>query len=140
MRERRTRPEGWRTLKVGELVLWWTTSPPWSAPAPDQLGCLVVRVTVTIERADGSGKRLVATLHGRRALALSVAGLAEAPTIAIEAAAVKRLVETAAPRGAWPTGTGAWRTAVELPARPLPRELALLPEHLTAAAVVWQRA
>lgn len=144
MRERRTRPQGWRTLHVGDLVLWWTVSAPRVtavlASGPDTVTCQAVSLTITVERADGSGQKLVATVRGERALAVPAAGFADVQTIAIEPAAVRRLVETAAPRGAWPTGKGVWRTELALPARPLPTELTFRPEHLDRLEVVWSRA
>lgn len=143
MRKPRTRPEGWRTLKVGELVLWWTVGQPRVTAelsgGPDRATCQAIRLTVTVERADGSGKKLVATVQGQRALTVPVAGFTDVQTIAIEPAAVRRLVETAAPRGAWPTGPGVLRCALELPSRPLPTDLTFRPEHLDRLEVVWAR-
>lgn len=143
MRERRTRPQGWRNLHVGELVLWWTVGAPRVtavlARGPGTATCQAISVTLTVERADGSGQKLVATVRGERALAVPAAGFADVQTIAIEPAAVRRLVETAAPRGAWPTGKGVWRTELVLPSRPLPTDLSFRPEHLDHLAVVWSR-
>ncbi len=123
MKERRSRPEGWRALRVGELELWWTASAP---RVTAQLATLAqaIAITLSVERADGSGKKLVATLRART-------GLRGAQTIAVEPAAVRRLVETAAPRGAWPTGIGTWKTEVEL------ADVALRPEHLDD--LVWTK-
>ena len=143
MRERRTRPAGWRNLHVGELVLWWTVGAPRVTAVlgggPMAATCQAITLTVTVERADGSGKKLVATIRGQRALTVPAAGFTDVQTIAIEPAAVRRLVETAAPGGAWPTGKGVWRTELELPARPLPTDLSFRPEHLDRLAVVWSR-
>lgn len=143
MHERRKRPAGWRTLRVGELELWWTVGAPRvTARLPGEPGEALaqeVAITIAVERADGSGKKLVATVRGRRALCVSAAGFRDVQTIAIEPAAVRRLVELAAPRGAWPTGTGTWRTELELPQRPLPDDLAFRPEHLDGLAVLWTK-
>ena len=143
MRETRKRPKGWRTLRVGELELWWTVGEPrvtarlptTSNEAPTQ----AIAITLAVERADGSGKKLVATIRGHRALCVPSAGFDDVQTIAIEPAAVRRLVETAAPRGAWPTGSGTWKTELELPQRPLPGDLGFRPEHLDGLALVWSK-
>jgi hypothetical protein len=141
MRERRKRPEGWRSLRVGELELWWGVGEPRvTARLPGDPGeplAQAIALTVTVVRADGSGKKLVVTVRGRRALAVPAAGFRDVQTIAIEPGAVRRLVEQAAPRGAWPTGPGTWTAELELPQRPLPRELAFKPEHLDGLALVW---
>ena len=102
IRMRRERPEGWRTLKLGALELWWGASEPRVTPE-------VIDRTLTIVRADGSGKQLVVRIRGVRTLATRLV-----TTIAIEPAHVRRFVEQAAPRGAWPTGTGSVRTEIEL--------------------------
>ena len=143
MREPRKRPEGWRTLRVGELDLWWTVGAPRvTARLPGEAGealAQTIAITLAVERADGSGKKLVATIRGRRALSVPAAGFRDVQTIAVEPASVRRLVELAAPRGAWPTGTGTWRTELELPQRPLPDDLAFRPEHLDRLALVWTK-
>ena len=158
VRERRERPEGWRTLKVGDLELWWTvgaprvtaklpgeagdrTALPSGSASRSASGALVqaIAITIAVERADGSGKKLVATVRGRRALCAPVAGFRDAQTIAVEPASVRRLVELAAPRGSWPTGTGTLRTDFDLPQLPLPTELAFRPEHLDGLALVWAK-
>ena len=143
MRARRARPEGWRTLKVGELELWWTVGAPRVTAklpgAPGEALAQAIAITVAVKRADGSGKKLVATIRGRRALAVPAAGFRDVQTIAIEPASVRRLVELAAPRGAWPTGTGTWKTELDLPQRPLPTDLAFRPEHLDGLALVWSK-
>ena len=143
MREQRKRPEGWRTLRVGELDLWWTVGAPRvTARLPGEAGealAQTIAITLAVERADGSGKKLVATIRGRRALSVPAAGFRDVQTIAVEPASVRRLVELAAPRGAWPTGTGTWRTELELPQRPLPDDLAFRPEHLDRLALVWTK-
>ena len=102
MNERRERPEGWHTLKLGALTLWWGASEPRITPD-------AIARTLTIVRADGSGKQLVVVIRGKRTLATRAIA-----TIAIEPAHVRRFVEQAAPRGAWPTGTGSVRTEIEL--------------------------
>ena len=143
MRERRERPAGWRTLRVGELELWWTVGASRvTARLPGDPGealAQTIAITLTIQRADGSGKKLVATIRGRRALAVPAAGFRDVQTIAVEPAAVRRLVELAAPRGAWPTGTGTWQTELELPQRPLPDDLAFRPEHLDKLTAIWRK-
>jgi len=143
VREQRKRPEGWRTLRVGELDLWWTVGAPRvTARLPGEAGealAQTIAITLAVERADGSGKKLVATIRGRRALSVPAAGFRDVQTIAVEPASVRRLVELAAPRGAWPTGTGTWRTELELPQRPLPDDLAFRPEHLDRLALVWTK-
>lgn len=143
MRERRTRPAGWRNLHVGGLALWWTVGKPrvaaQLASAPGGAPYHAISLTITVERVDGSGQKLVATVHGQRALALPAAGFADVQTIAVEPSAVRRLVETAAPGGAWPTGKGVWRTELTLPSRPLPTDLSFRPEHLDRLTVVWSR-
>ncbi len=115
MREKRQRPAGWRTLRVGALELWWSAGEPRVTTAlPGEAGAALtqaITVTLAIERADGSGKQLVATLRGRR-----VAGRpGAAAAISVEPDTVRRIVEAAAPRGAWPTGTGTVRLAGTLP-------------------------
>ena len=57
----RRRPDGWRTIKVGQLELWWTTSEPRVAA---QLATMqtAYSVTLTVVRSDGSGQKLVAAL------------------------------------------------------------------------------
>ena len=90
-------------------------------------------------RSDGSGKKLVASIRGHRALCVPAAGFRDVQTIAIEPAAVRRLVELAAPRGAWPTGTGTWKTELELPQKPLPTDLAFREEHLAGLTVLWKK-
>ena len=143
MRERRTRPDGWRTLKLGDLVLWWTVGAPRVTAtlpgAPGEALAQAISITIAVERADGSGKKLVATVRGRRALCVPAAGFRDVQTIAVEPASVRRLVELAAPRGAWPTGTGTLRTDLALPEVPLPTELAFRPEHLDGLALVWAK-
>ena len=143
VRETRKRPQGWRTLKVGALELWWTVGAPRVvARLPTEPGeALVQKITITIavERADGSGKKLVAKVHGRRALCVPAAGFDDVQTIAVEPAAVRRLVELAAPRGAWPTGRGTLQAEVTLPQRPLPDDLAFRPEHLAGLTVLWTK-
>jgi len=103
----RRRPDGWRTIKVGQLELWWTTSEPRVAA---QLATMqtAYSVTLTVVRSDGSGQKLVATLRGTRPLAMR-----DQP-IAVEPAQVKRVVEQAAPRGAWPTGTSTWKLELDV--------------------------
>src|SRR5262249_7043879 len=96
-------------------------------------------LSLVVERADGSGKKLVATIRGRRGLAIPSAGFSDVQSIAIEPSAVRRLVELAAPRGAWPTGVRSWHTQLELPERPLPDDLAFRPEHLDALTLVWRK-
>ena len=115
MKAKRPRPDGWRTLRVGALELWWGAGEPRvTTPLPGEAGAPLtqaITVTVAIERADGSGKKLVATLRGRR-----VAGRpGAAATITVEPDTVRRLVEAAAPRGAWTTGTGTVRLDGTLP-------------------------
>jgi hypothetical protein len=143
MREIRKRPKGWRTLKVGELELWWTVGAPRVvATLPGKPGEAItqaITVSLVVERADGSGKKLVATVRGKRGLSIPAAGFDNVQSIAIEPAAVRRLVESAAPRGAWPTGVGAWETELALPARPLPDDLAFRPEHLDGLTLVWTK-
>ena len=143
MKELRKRPQGWRTIRVGELELWWTVGEPRVTAtlpgAPGEALAQDVSLSLTVVRADGSGKKLVASIHGRRALCVPAAGFRDVQTIAIEPAAVRRLVELAAPRGAWPTGTGTWKTELELPQRPLPTDLAFRPEHLDGLTVLWAK-
>ena len=143
MHERRKRPAGWRTLRVGDLELWWTVGEPRvTARLPSDPGDAVtqaIEITVVVERADRSGKKLVAKVRGRRALCVPAAGFRDVQTIAVAPAAVRRLVELAAPRGAWPTGTGTWSTEIALPQAPLPTELAFHPEHLDHLDVVWSK-
>lgn len=143
MREIRKRPQGWRTIRVGELEMWWTVAEPHvTARLPGDPGEAVsqaISISLTIERADGSGKKLVASIRGRRALCVPAVGFRDVQTIAIEPATVRRLVEIAAPRGAWPTGPGTLRTELELPQRPLPTDLAFRPEHLAGLALVWKK-
>jgi len=143
MREIRKRPAGWRTLRVGELELWWTVGKPRvTATLPTEPGPAIlqaIELSLVVERADGSGKKLVATVRGRRGLTIPAAGFNDVQSIAIEPAAVRRLVELAAPRGAWPTGVGTWTTELELPQRPLPEDLSFRPEHLDALRIVWRK-
>ena len=100
---------------------------------------MLIEITLAVERADGSGKKLVATIRGRRALAVPAAGFRDVQTISVEPASVRRLVELAAPRGAWPTGVGTWKTELELVERELPEDLAFRPEHLDGLTVVWKK-
>lgn len=143
MRERRERPQGWRTLRVGELELWWTVGEPRVTArlpgAPGEALAQAIAITLTVVRADGSGKKLVATIRGRRALCVPAAGFRDVQTIAVEPASVRRFVELAAPRGAWPTGTGTWKTELALPQRSLPDDLAFRPEHLDGLEIVWTK-
>ena len=143
MRERRKRPEGWRTLRVGDLELWWGVGEPRVTATlpgdPAEALAQAIALTLTVVRADGSGKKLVVTVRGRRALAVPVAGFRDVQTIAIEPGAVRRLVELAAPRGAWPTGTGTWRAELELRQRSLPAELTFRSDHLDGLTVVWTK-
>ncbi|MCX5744804.1 MAG: hypothetical protein NT062_20140 [Proteobacteria bacterium] len=142
MRAPRKRPAGWRTLRIGDVDLWWTVGEPRvTARLPTEAGealTQAITITLTVERADGSGKKLVATIRGHRALAVPSAGFRDVQTIAVEPASVRRLVELAAPRGAWPTGTGTWKTELELVTRPLPTELAFRPEHLDDLTLIWR--
>lgn len=143
MRKPRTRPSGWRTLRVGELELWWTVGEPRVTARlptePQEALAQSIQLTVTVVRADGSGKQLVATVRGRRALCVPAAGFRDVQTIAVEPSAVRRLVALAAPGGAWPTGTGTWRTELELPQHPLPTDLSFRPEHLDGLTVLWKK-
>lgn len=143
MKELRKRPQGWRTLRVGELELWWTVGEPRvTATLPGNPGEALaqeISISLTVMRADGSGKKLAAMIRGRRALCVPAAGFRDVQTIAIEPAVVRALVERAAPRGAWPTGTGTWKTELELPQTELPKELAFKPEHLDGLTVVWKK-
>ncbi|HEV7559651.1 MAG TPA: hypothetical protein VGO00_29445 [Kofleriaceae bacterium] len=143
MRPIRKRPSGWRTLRVGELELWWTVGEPRVianlATEPGHAPTQTITLSLVVERADGSGKKLVATIRGRRGLAIPSAGFGDVQSIAVEPSAVRRLVELAAPRGAWPTGVGSWQTELELPERPLPDDLAFRPEHLDALTLVWRK-
>lgn len=143
MRALRKRPAGWRTVSVSGLELWWTVGEPRVTArlpgTPGEALAQTIVVTLVVERADGSGKKLAATIRGKRALAVPAAGFRDVQTIAVSPASVRRLVELAAPRGAWPTGTGTWKTELELPAEPLPEELAFLPEHLDRVALVWSK-
>jgi hypothetical protein len=143
MIEPRKRPEGWRTLRVGELELWWTVGAPRVTARlpgdPAEALAQEIALTLTVVRSDASGKKLVVTVRGKRALAVPSAGFRDVQTIAIEPGAVRRLVELAAPRGAWPTGRGQWSAELELPQRPLPTELAFKPEHLAPLTLVWKK-
>jgi len=143
MREPRKRPKGWRTLRAGELELWWTVGEPRvTARLPrtaNEAPVQEIALTLTVERADGSGKKLVATIRGHRGLAIPAAGFRDVQSVAIEPATVRRLVDDAAPRGAWPTGTGTWRTELELAQRPLPDDLTFRPEHLEGLTVIWKK-
>ena len=62
MRELRKRPEGWRTLRVGELELWWSVGEPRvTARLPGDPGealTQAIALTLTVVRSDGSGKKL----------------------------------------------------------------------------------
>jgi len=131
-------------LRVGELELWWGVGAPRvTARLPGEPGealSQAIALTLTVVRADGSGKQLAVKVRGRRALAVPAAGFRDVQTIAIEPGAVRRLVEQAAPRGAWPTGRGTWTAELELPQRPLPDELAFKPEHLDGRVLVWKDA
>lgn len=143
MKELRKRPHGWRTLRVGELELWWTVGEPRATAtlpgAPGEALAQAISISLTVVRSDGSGKKLVASIRGNRALCVPAAGFRDVQTIAIEPAAVRRLVELAAPRGAWPTGTGTWKTELELPQKPLPTDLAFREEHLAGLTVLWKK-
>jgi hypothetical protein len=144
VKEIRKRPAGWRTLRIGELELWWTVGEPKVTARlpgdPSEGLAQEIALSLTVVRADGCGQKLVATIRGRRALCVPAPGFQTVQTIAIEPASVRRLVELAAPRGAWPTGTGVWKTELVLPHRPLPDDLAFRPEHLDAVTLVWKRA
>jgi hypothetical protein len=144
LRELRKRPEGWRTLRVGELELWWSVGEPRVTTRlpgdPGEALTQAIALTLTVVRSNGSGKKLAVTVRGRRALAVAAAGFRDVPTIAIDPGAVRRLVEHAAPRGAWPTGRGTWTAEIELPQRPVPVDLAFKPEHLVGLALVWKTA
>lgn len=142
MREPRKRPKGWRTVHVGALELWWTVGEPKvlarlgaSGEAPVQL----ITLSLVVERADGSGKKLKATIRGRRGIAIPAAGFRDVQSISIDPAAVRRLVELAAPRGAWPTGVGVWQTELAIPEQSLPDELTFRPEHLDRSTLVWKK-
>lgn len=140
MRELRKKPQGWRNLRVGELELWWTVGVPRItarlAITPGEAPVQQIEVVVVVERADGSGKKLMATLRGHRALCVPVAGFRDAQTFSIEPAAVRRLVEQAAPRGAWPTGSGTIRGELEVTRRALPDDLAFRLEHLDGLTLI----
>ena len=143
MKPRRKRPEGWRTLHVGELELWWTVGAPRVtaklATEPGGAPLQAITLTLAVERADGSGKKLVAKIHGQRGLAIPAAGFRDVQSVAVEPSTVRRLVEMAAPRGAWPTGVGTWQTELELTQRPLPDDLTFRPEHLDGLTVIWKK-
>lgn len=143
MKDLRKRPQGWRTLRVGELELWWTVGEPRATATlpgtPGEVLAQEISISLTVVRADGSGKKLVASIRGRRALCVPAAGFRDVQTIAIEPSAVRRLVELAAPRGAWPTGTGTWKTELELRQVPLPTDLAFREEHLAGLTVLWKK-
>lgn len=142
MRERREKPEGWRNLKVGGLVLWWTVGEPRVTArlgTPGTAPLQAITVTLAVQRTDGSGKQLKATIRGYRAIAVPAAGFRDVQSFAIEPSAVRALVELAAPRGAWPTGTGTWTTELELPQHPLPTDLTFRPEHLAGLKVIWKQ-
>ncbi|CAN5334988.1 hypothetical protein BH11MYX1_BH11MYX1_36960 [soil metagenome] len=98
MRELRKRPEGWRTLRVHELELWWHAGAPRvTAEGMTQR----ITIAVAIERADGSGKQLRVTLRGTRPF--QIGGPA---SFELQPETIRSCVERAAPKGAWPTGTG----------------------------------
>ncbi|MFT3697819.1 MAG: hypothetical protein QM831_32060 [Kofleriaceae bacterium] len=138
MRENRKRPEGWRTIRVGELELWWTVGKP-HVEARLSDGYQHITLSLVVERADGSGKKLKATIHAKRGIAIPAAGFRDVQSVAIEPATVRRLVELAAPKGAWPTGTGMWQTTLDLAQQPLPADTTFRPEHLEGLTVVWQK-
>lgn len=141
MKERHKRPAGWRTLHVGELELWWTVGAPrvTAKLASDGAPLQAITLTLTVERADRSGKKLVAKLHGYRGLAIPAAGFRDVQSIAVEPSTVRRLVDLAAPRGAWPSGSGTVQTEIEVTQRPLPDDLTFRPEHLDGLTVVWKK-
>ncbi len=128
---------------MGELELWWTVGEPRATATlpgtPGEALAQDISISLTVVRADGSGKKLVASIRGRRALCVPAAGFRDVQTIAIEPSAVRRLVELAAPRGAWPTGTGTWKTELELDQHPLPTDLAFREEHLAGLTVLWKK-
>ena len=129
-------------MRVGELDLGWHVGEPRvTARLPGDAGGALtqaIAITLAVERADGSGKKLVAAIRGQRALSVPAAGFRDVQTIAIEPASVRRLVELAAPRGAWPTGTGTIKTEFDLPSRPLPTELAHFADD-AALTLVWSK-
>ncbi len=98
MRELRKRPDGWRTLRVHELDLWWHAG---EAHITAEGLTQHLTIAVSIERADGSGKKVRATLRGTRTFTFGAPA-----TIEIEPDTIRRCVARAAPKGAWPTGTG----------------------------------
>ncbi len=103
MRERRQRPDGWRTLRLHAYDLWWHAG----APHVKTEGLTeVFSIAIAIERADGSGKKLRATWRGTRPFEFG------ASPIAVDPDTIRRCVARVAPKGAWPTGTGV--IAIEL--------------------------
>ena len=67
MKPIRKRPSGWRTLRVGELELWWMVGQPRVianlATEPGHAPTQTITLSLVVERADGSGKKLVATIR-----------------------------------------------------------------------------
>jgi hypothetical protein len=98
MRALRKRPDGWRTLRVYELDLWWHAG---AARVVAEGMTQLVTVPVSIERADGSGKTLRVTLRATRPFKIGGSAV-----IDIQPDVIRACVERAAPKGAWPTGTG----------------------------------
>ena len=80
------------------LDLWWHAG---AARVVAEGMAQLVTISVSIERADGSGKDVRVTLRGTRPFKIGGAA-----TIEIEPDTIRACVERAAPKGAWPTGTG----------------------------------
>jgi hypothetical protein len=127
---------------MGEIDVWWSLGRPRPIRAPevpgDRAQTQTFEMTVTAVRADGQGGKLVATVRGRRAVAVPSLGFIDVQTIAVTPAAVRALVESAAPAGVWPD-RGTHRTEIELPQRALPEDLEFRPEHLTGLPLIWTR-
>jgi hypothetical protein len=98
VRELRKRPAGWRTVRVHALELWWHAG---EARVTAEGMTQLVTMLVAIERADGSGKKLRVTLRGKRPFKIG-----GPTTLEIQPETIRLCVEQAAPKGAWPTGTG----------------------------------
>ena len=81
-----------------ELDLWWHAG---AARVVAEGMTQLVTIPVAIERADGSGKTVRVTLRGTRPFRIGSAAMIE-----IQPDTIRACVERAAPKGAWPTGTG----------------------------------
>jgi len=134
MHERRKRPAGWRTLRVGELELWWTVGEPRvTAPLPSDPGRRSPRRSRSPSSSSARSERQEVSLHRPRS------SRALRPRCGIPRCPDHRgLTRGSAPsrRAGGAAGCMAhrhWHLEHRdrfWPQEPLPKDLAFHPEHL----------